>query len=60
MNEKQPKYGKMIAERADPARVAKAFEEHREAVRIDAQTGRTVPPPVIPVEWPDAFPQLPR
>ncbi|OGH17256.1 MAG: hypothetical protein A3C30_01465 [Candidatus Levybacteria bacterium RIFCSPHIGHO2_02_FULL_40_18] len=60
MMEKQPKPTKLIVERADPVLLKKAIEEFRGAIRRDAETKRYAPPPVIPVEWQDAFPHLPR
>lgn len=55
--------GKAIPMKATPEeqiRIKKAFEEFREAIRIDAETGRNNPPPVIEVNWDDAFPHLRR
>lgn len=55
--------GKAIPMRATPEealRIKKAFEEFREAIRIDVETGRYNPPPILEVNWNDAFPHLPR
>jgi hypothetical protein len=60
MQEKHPRSNKAIAERANPERLHKVFEEFREAIRMDAETKRYAEPPIIPVDWPDAFPHLPR